>query len=225
MTSGNPPTSSQIKAGDKVRLKTGGPEMTVEHVGKAAFKPGGPHAWCQWFDDSGALTKGCFTVEMLEPSRESDIPALLGLERLLRRFHLVAQQLARRHAHRETLRINDEYDVQDLLHALLRIEFDDIRPEEWTPSYAGGSARTDFLLKKEQVVLELKKTRNGLGDKEVGEELIIDIARYKNHPDCRTLVCFVYDPDQRITNPAGLKHDLEGLSTDRLAVAVYICQH
>ena len=95
----------------------------------------------------------------------------------------------------------------------------------WAPSYAGGSVRMDFLLKKEQVVIEVKKTRETLRDREVGDELIIDIAKYKEHPNCRTLVCFVYDPDQNINNPVGLKRDLESMTTDKLAVVVYICQH
>jgi hypothetical protein len=155
----------------------------------------------------------------------SDIPAFLQIDKLLTRFHLVAQQLKKGHGGRVILWITDEYDVQDLLNALLRIEFDDIRPEEWTPSYAGKCARMDFLLKRQRIVIEVKKSREGLADKEIGDQLLVDIARYKNHPDCSTLVCFVYDPDHRVNNPAGLKHDLEALSSEGLAVAVYICQH
>ena len=98
--------------------------------------------------------------------------------------------------------------MQDLLHALLRLNFDDIRPEEWTPSYAGKSARMDFLLKAEQVVVETKKTRKGLDAKELGDQLIIDIQRYQSHPDCKTLFCFVYDPEARIANPVGIENDL-----------------
>lgn len=30
---------------------------------------------------------------------------------------------------------------------------------------------------------------------------------YDNHFDCHTLICFVYDPESRITNPAGLEAD------------------
>ncbi len=56
-----------------------------------------------------------------------------------------------------------------LLHALLLLYFDDIRAEAWTPSYAGKSARMDFLLKNEGVVIEVKKTRLGLTDKELGD--------------------------------------------------------
>ena len=58
----------------------------------------------------------------------------------------------------------------------------------------------DFLLKKEKIVVEVKMTRRGLADKEVGDQLIVDIERYKKHPDCNTLICFIYDPDGRIMN-------------------------
>lgn len=40
---------------------------------------------------------------------------------------------------------DNEYDVQDLLHSLLRPWVKDIRAEEYTPSYAGSSTRIDFL--------------------------------------------------------------------------------
>lgn len=126
------------------------------------------------------------------------------------RFHLVAKQLRSRHDNRPSLEIEDEYDVQDLFHALLQIYFDDVRTEEWTPSYAGGASRMDFLLKNEQTVIELKKTRKGLGAKDVGDQLLIDIGRYQEHPYCRFLVCFVYDPEGRLANPKGIESDLSG---------------
>ena len=130
------------------------------------------------------------------------------LDRIFTRFHNVARQLRTRHAKRETLSIADEYDVQDLLHALLRLYFDDIRPEEWTPSYAGGCSRMDFLLKNEKVVIEVKKTRNSMKDSDLGKQLIIDIEKYKTHPDCEHLICFVYDPEGLLGNPTGIENDL-----------------
>ena len=66
--------------------------------------------------------------------------------------------------------MDDEYDVQDLMHAILRLHFDDVRPEEWTPSYAGKSSRIDFLLPGERTIIEVKMTRHGLGQKEVADE-------------------------------------------------------
>jgi len=144
----------------------------------------------------------------IDESEESPSNATAIIENLCNRFHLVVRQLKSRHDNRDTLVVEDEYDVQDLLHSLLTLHFDDIRPEEWTPSYAGGSSRMDFLLKKEQIVIEVKKTRKTLGAKEVGEQLIIDIKKYETHPDCRRLFCFVYDPEGRIANPRGIENDL-----------------
>jgi hypothetical protein len=143
-----------------------------------------------------------------KPSSEDS--SIDKLKSLLLRFHSVAVQLRRRHNNRPTVEITDEYDVQDLLHALLCIYFDDIRPEEWTPSYAGKSSRVDFFLKPQGVVVEVKKTRPGLSAKEIGDQLIIDIARYAKMSGCKRLLCFVYDPENRIANPGGLEADLTG---------------
>ena len=131
------------------------------------------------------------------------------LATLFARFHKIAKQLTVRHSSRETLSINDEYDVQDLLHSLLLLHFDDIRQEEWTPSYAGGAVRMDFLLKKEKVIIEVKKTRKSMTQKELGEQLIIDINKYQNHPDCEQIYCFIYDPDGFLQNPHAIIYDLE----------------
>lgn len=149
------------------------------------------------------VEKGFFDGE-----QDSEIDTEVILEQLFMRFHKIVRQLRNRHGNRETLSIEDEYDVQDLLHALLYLYFDDVRAEEWTPSYAGKSARVDFLLKNEKTVIEVKKTRQGLADKEVGDQLIIDVDRYKEHPDCEKLICFVYDPEGRIGNPNGIIDDL-----------------
>ena len=143
-----------------------------------------------------------------EPSPDQQPSIVSRLERLADRFHLVARRLRDRHNSRGTIQVEDEYDVQDLLHAMLMIDFDDIRCEEWAPSVAGACSRIDFLLKTEQVVIEAKKTRKGLAAKEAGEQLLVDIARYQAHPDCRVLFCFIYDPEGRIGNPAGLERDL-----------------
>lgn len=165
-----------------------------------------------------------FYKSELDSLRKPDREMLLtdiALENLLNKFHQIVIQLRDRYDDRDTLDVSDEYDVQDLLHSLLKIYCDDIRPEEWTPSYAGTASRQDFLLKDEKIVIETKKTRKGLNNKELANELIIDIARYTAHPDCKTLICFVYDPENRIKNPRGFEKDLSK-STDELTVLVYI---
>jgi hypothetical protein len=149
--------------------------------------------------------------------------ALLLVEKLCSKFHLISKQLKSRYKNRSTLIINDEYDVQDLLHSLLYIFFDDIRKEEWTPSYAGSSSRIDFLLKNESMIIEVKKTRETLKTKQIGDELLIDIQRYQINPEYKTLVCFVYDPDGWIPNPIGVENDLNKAS-EKIKIKTIIVQ-
>lgn len=138
-------------------------------------------------------------------------------------FHVVATELQSRHEKRSTLAINDEYDVQDLLRALLRQHFEDVRREEPVPSCAGRAPRMDLLLKVQKIAIETKMTRDGLRDREIGDELLQDVARYKDHPDCSTLVSFIYDPKGLLKNPHGLASDIEKQSDSRLTVKVVIC--
>lgn len=151
-------------------------------------------------------------------AEDTSLPRLL---RILRRFPLVARELERRPSGRQPLTLTDEPDVQDLLRALLHVDFDDVRPEEPTPSYAGKGSRMDFLLKDHGIVVETKVTRPGRDEKAIGSELNDDIARYGSHQDCRTLVCFVYDPTLVFRNAGGFERDLTG-PRDRLAVHVVV---
>jgi hypothetical protein len=180
------------------------------------------HVYVEDFKDrivkgySGAASAG---IGILKAAREDiasgyldsapEQSALLLIEQVCSRFHLVARQLRARHGGRSTLDVQDEYDVQDLMHALLVQHFGDVRPEEYTPSYAGKACRMDFLLKQEAIVIELKMARQGLGPPELSTQLIEDIERYKTHPGCQALVCFVYDPAGLIPNPRGIEADLK----------------
>jgi hypothetical protein len=158
--------------------------------------------------------------ETLIPPHQASTPEI-DLLRVCERFPLVVSQLQRRHDGRQPFAVNDEYDVQDLVHALLRLFYDDIRPEEWTPSYAGGAAKMDFLIRGIDTVVETKKTRPSMSTRDLGEQLIIDIAKYRNHPCCKNLVCLVFDPEHRIANPRGVESDLSHFS-DGMSVKVVI---
>lgn len=160
------------------------------------------------------------TLNFLTTDSEEKFNPINPILLIFDRFHLVVRQLRNRHDTRPTLDVSDEYDVQDLLHSLLSIHFDDIRPEEWTPSYAGKSSRMDFLLKDFKIVIEVKKTRSGLTGKEVGTQLIEDIERYSHHQNCETLLCFVYDPEGLVGNPRGLESDLS--REEKIKVRVYV---
>jgi len=130
------------------------------------------------------------------------------LEYLFMRFHSVVKQLQMRQRNREPFSVKDEYDVQDLLHGLLRMYFEDVRPEEYCPSYAGTSPRIDFFLKRKQIAIEAKMTSKDHRRKKVREELILDKEYYSKKEKCKVLYCLVYDPGEWILNPRGFESDL-----------------
>lgn len=147
-------------------------------------------------------------VVPLSPSTVDQVilTVLKGLRRAM-------SPLSQRRKGATALAFANEYDVQDLLHALLRPWVADIRPEEYTPSYASKSTRMDFLLPAHAIVIEVKLVRDAAHAKKIGEELTIDIAAYAAHPDCQQLWCVVYDPNGLIQNPDGLVADLDGEHT------------
>lgn len=139
---------------------------------------------------------------------------------LCQRFPLLTRELTNRHAQRPPLNMSDEYDVQDLLRAVLRLHFSDVRSEEWNPSYGAVQSRSDLFLKPERIVIETKMTRPSLGQRELVQQLIVDKAQYRTHAGCRTLVCFVYDPGHRLANPDAIEKDLSDDAGDLRTVVV-----
>lgn len=165
-----------------------------------------------------SIAEGTIAIEL-----QRDYGPLSDLDKiklLCFRFHKVARSLRNRHAGRDSLIITDEYDVQDLFGSLLKIFFDDVRREEYVPSYAGGASRTDFLLPDEGIVVEIKKTRRSMRDSDLGDQLIIDLERYKAHPQCNFVVCFVYDPDELLNNPEGVMGDLNRIHENEAFVVI-----
>src|SRR5262249_32448796 len=132
-----------------------------------------------------ARLKSAASETWLVPRHRQD--AVTVIESLCRRFPLFAKGLHKRHSNRPGFQGTDEYDVEGLIQALLQLHFEDVRPEEPTPSHGGGSARMDFLMMPEEVVVEVKMTRKNLGQREIVSELAEDKERYKSHPHCRTL--------------------------------------
>lgn len=141
--------------------------------------------------------------------------------KLCTRFHAIARQLRLRGEYRSTLSVEDDIDAQDLLHALLRVQFDDIGADEWMPGYTDGQTRTAFLLNHDRLAIIVKKTRPGLSIKDLAEQVRIDGERYREHGHCADLLCFIYDPEGRIGNPRGLENDLTSVS-DHFSITVLV---
>jgi uncharacterized protein YodC (DUF2158 family) len=57
--------SDEIKPGDVVRLKSGGPKMVVHEVGPEMYSDQ-PSVWCEWFNDKNEPKKGPFKLVSVE---------------------------------------------------------------------------------------------------------------------------------------------------------------
>jgi hypothetical protein len=143
------------------------------------------------------------------------------LRKVCLRFHAVTRQLRLRKDYRATLEVEDDYDLQDLLCALLRVEFDEVGFDEWIPPYTDGAPRTAFLLHRDQIAVVAKKTRPGLTMKELVDQVAADSAHYGARERCTTLFCFIYDPEGRIGSPKRLETDLTSVS-DRYMIEVLV---
>ncbi len=128
------------------------------------------------------------------------------------RFHSVARQLRLRKDYRPTLEVDDDHDLQDLLCALLKVEFDEVSTDEWTPPYTGGAPRTTLLVNRDQIAVVAKKTGPGLTMKELTDQVTADTAYYRTQGRCSILFCFMYDPEGRIGSPKRLETTLTSVS-------------
>ncbi len=158
-------------------------------------------------------------TEVLQDHLEGEKPTDTVL-RIMRHFHTVARQLQRRKRQRSPFLINDEYDVQDLLAALLKSVFDDVRGEEEMPSYGATRSIIDFLLPREGIAVETKMTRESMTMRDLREQLSADIDSYRKHPDASSLICFVYDPQGYLENPVALEWDLSGARNEMMVHVV-----
>jgi hypothetical protein len=134
-------------------------------------------------------------------------PPVAALESLLRRLPRTVLQLRTRHGERLPFRVADVHDLEDLLRALLPLQFDDVRPICRTPSYDAGT-RTDFLLVSPvggRALALTPKWAAGQSEAALTAEWEEDVRYHEAERDCGLLVGFVYDPEGRLRDPVALE--------------------
>ncbi len=139
--------------------------------------------------------------------------ALVRIRTICTRFHGVVRQLRERSEGRLPFEVEDEFDVRDLLRALLHVEFDDVVPEEWSLSRTGSPTQVDVIVHPVGVVIVSTKTRRGMGASEITDFWTAAAKRYTGRADCKSLFGFIYDPEGRIGTPRRLETDLMSIGT------------
>lgn len=92
------------------------------------------------------------------------------------------------HGYLQKLKIENEYDLQHLLYAILKPLYPDIRKEVAADSGV-GTIRSDLKIPSLETVIEAKCTRNSMNLKKLTEEIEADIVHYSE----KCIIFFVYD--------------------------------
>ncbi len=139
----------------------------------------------------------------------------LGVEKVvsaLEQFPECVRYLNTRRSSGAVIDINSEADVQDAVYLMLRPWIIDLVPENPTDRIASRYSIKDFISKELSVVIEAKYVREKKHGRDISKEMHDDIEMYRNHPDCKHLVFFIYDRDAFIPDVAALKRQIEGTS-------------
>ncbi|MCU4719079.1 PD-(D/E)XK nuclease domain-containing protein [Halapricum hydrolyticum] len=139
----------------------------------------------------------------------SERPSVYQIEQIFNRFGEISIPLRERRGDREPLTIDDEADVQYLLHALLKLYFDDVRREPHTERHSSVDPRIDFLIQDETIGIEVKRASPTRREKSLRKELSEDKEQYRLDTNIDTLLIFVYDPLKQIENKAEFEGSFE----------------
>lgn len=131
------------------------------------------------------------------------------LEQILNNFYLYYRSMFQNPLHKKAalsmndlkkIRIENEYDLQRMLYALLVPVFPMIRQEVESNNGYGGM-RADLYLQEQDVIIETKCTRGSMNEKKLTEELGADGFHYQ----ANIIFFFVYDKNNIIKNPDAFK--------------------
>lgn len=130
------------------------------------------------------------------------------LFKTIEKFTSASKSLTNRRKGKPNIQIEDEYDIQDILQAILKPHFPTIKIEEVVPGNdAEKFLKIDFVLSNIKVAIECKCIRDKNHAKKLTKEINDDIQTYHKHSHCSHLVFFIYDKDLLITSPDTLEEN------------------
>lgn len=107
-------------------------------------------------------------------------------------------------------KIEDEYDVQDILYVILKSIFPNLREEDPIPKVGAKSTKIDLIIRDEKILIEVKMIKSkDQNETHFIEQLKVDFESYHECKWLRKLFCFVYDPFKK-TRDISSFNDLNG---------------
>lgn len=127
-----------------------------------------------------------------EPCPSADVALI---EQICKRMPYAARILLNRQRKGKiSYTIEDEYDVQDLLHALLRAYLKYSVQEDPLPKVSGTRAsRADISIEELGILIEIKYVRSPDDQKTIFDDFSRDVLLYTSWPHLKTLLYVIYN--------------------------------
>ncbi|MCJ7483488.1 MAG: hypothetical protein MUO31_11035 [Thermodesulfovibrionales bacterium] len=128
------------------------------------------------------------------------------IERVCKRISYAARILSNRQRKgKNSFEIKDEYDVQDLLHAVLRANLKYSVQEDPLPKVAGTkSSRADISIEELGILIEIKFVRSPDDQKVIFNAFSQDLVLYSAWPHLRKLLYVIYNAND-LSDPEALE--------------------
>lgn len=148
-------------------------------------------------------------IQLLQcPAKLTHDSAVDSIINLCRRFPAIAEGFTSNY----NFSLQEERDVQKLFHILLILFFNDVRREVDISNHAGRNSRVDFAIPSHGILVEIKYPRGNTTRAGIVRQLAEDFESYREYPNLKTLVCFIYNATGTITSldASTLENDLRG---------------
>jgi hypothetical protein len=142
-------------------------------------------------------------------SAGSHRPSVVTVCAALQEFGECVRYLNTRRSSGTVLHLESEAAVQDALYLMLRPWIHDLVAENPTDRSGNRYSVADFRSRGLRLFIEAKFVRDKQHGRNISKELHDDIEMYRQHPDCGTILFFIYDPDSNIPDQRELKRVIE----------------
>jgi ParB/RepB/Spo0J family partition protein len=112
---------------------------------------------------------------------------------------------------RTSTKFNNERELQHFIYSVLRCLFCSTEFEDPTKKICGSGNRLDFVIRDHCIIIEIKYVRDEVHAKKIRDELLIDYPLYQKSEYGKTIINYIYDPNDYITNQDLFRKELKDL--------------
>jgi hypothetical protein len=136
------------------------------------------------------------------------LPNMNLIVSILNSFPDMVSKFKNRRAQKNPFTVDDEYDVQDIVYAMLKGAFPTLQAENPNKKVGATFSVSDFTIDDLGLFIETKFIGERKQVKSTQEECKQDMVSYSKQLNCQKIIFLIYDPDKYIDNEYAFKNGL-----------------